>query len=234
MPPLGEFADVGSARRVFELLGPAGCGKSTLLATLRERSPDVCTELSIWGQPRRALAQTALHLLPVLVASCLERSPIRPNEFLQMVRVDCLRRRVARALAQSRTPLVMDEGPLFALAWLEVFFGSLPGAERRAWRHASVTAWAELLGGVIHLDAADQELTRRIRRRRKAHPMKRASDEEIARFSQRFRSAFRSLLREIAAVRPDLRVARRRTDTARDAEETRPLTRTFAGVSPGD
>jgi energy-coupling factor transporter ATP-binding protein EcfA2 len=234
MPPFAGFDDTSASRRVYELLGPAGCGKSTLLATLRDRTPRVSTEMSIWGQPRIALARTAIGLLPVLIASVLERAPLRPAEFLQMVRVDCLRDRVRRVLGASRTPLVMDEGPLFALAWLEVFFGALPGSERKAWRHQSVSAWSELLGGVIQLDAADQEITRRIRRRRKAHPMKGATDEEIARFSQQFRSAFRSLLRELATVRPDLRVARRRTDATPREEVTRVLPGALAAVSADD
>jgi energy-coupling factor transporter ATP-binding protein EcfA2 len=231
MPHITGLGAIAETQRVVELLGPAGCGKSTLLASMRDRTPRVCTEFSIWGQPRTALAATALRLLPVLFASWVERAPLRPNEFLQMVRVDCLCRRVRRLLGTSRTPLVMDEGPLFALAWLEVFFGSLPGRQRREWRQESVAEWSALLGGVIQLDAADAELTRRIRRRRKAHPMKDATDEEIARFSRQFRVAFRDLLRAIAVHRPDLRVARRRTDADRATEETRVLPRTQAAVS---
>lgn len=231
MPPFSSLGVDATPQRVVELLGPAGCGKSTLLASLRDRTPRVNTEYSIWGQPRIALAATAIRLLPVFMASCVERAPLRPSEFLQMIRVDCLCRRVRQALADPRLSLVMDEGPLFALAWLEVFFGSLPGTQRREWRHESVAEWSGLLGGVIQLDASDAELTRRIRRRRKAHPMKGATDEEIARFSQQFRTAFRDLLRTLALHRPDLRVARRRTDVGTGNEETRVLSRSLAGAS---
>ena len=233
MVPLSAFDLGNGSQRVVELLGPAGCGKSTLLASMRNSSTRLRTDLSIWGRPRLALAATVVRLLPTLAASFVERTPLRAAEFMQMVRIECLWRQVRAIVRTSREPLVMDEGPLFAFAWLEVFFGALPGTRRRRWRHESLAAWSELFCGVIMLDASDQELTRRIRRRRKAHIMKQANDEEVARFSEQFRAAFRSLLRELALLRPDLRIARRRTDAA-GAEETRVIARSFAGSTAGD
>ncbi|HSA55381.1 MAG TPA: hypothetical protein VLE53_06730, partial [Gemmatimonadaceae bacterium] len=103
---------------------------------------------------------------------------------------------------------------VFALAWLEVFFGRHDATFTR-WRHATLCDWGTRLVAVIRLDADEAELARRIRERAQPHPVKTHSDPEIARFTARYRHAFDRVLRELRAV-GNVTVVDLRTDEAGD------------------
>ncbi len=203
--------------RVVELIGPAGSGKSTLVRTLsrrfdrvpvrHSRSPD--GTLGLWGQPRSLLLRGAVGLLPLAFTTLLEGRPLRPSEFAHMVRIDALTRRLRRARRDAA--LLIDEGAVFGLTWLRVTYGAGRSRARDAWCARTVAEWARTLTAVVQLDAADDELARRIRGRAKSHPVKDATDEEIRRFSAVFRRCFAEVLHELRNARP-VPVVRLRTD----------------------
>ena len=124
---------------IVELVGPAGAGKSTLAGQLRRRDPSVRADLSLWGLPRLRLIVSALRLLPTMIGTLLSGRPLHWGEIAQMIRLDTLQRVVE--ITRRRTPIILlDEGPVFALSWLDQFYAR-NDRDRvfRTWRRDTLT-----------------------------------------------------------------------------------------------
>jgi len=185
---------------VVELVGPAGAGKTTLAQGVSNRDGSVRAGLSLWGLPRQQLLESAVALLPTIVGSLFRSAPKRLTwaEIAQMIRLGALRRVVRRESTKHRV-ILLDEGPIFALSWMDVFFAR--NGDRAAppgWRRRMVTDWASLLDVVVFIDASDSTLAQRIRTREKPHMVKDRSDEEIYGFSAGFRKAFDRVVAEMS------------------------------------
>jgi shikimate kinase len=185
---------------VIELVGPAGAGKSSVMAVLRRGHPRIRTDLSLWGLPRTRLLTCLPPLVPTLARAAWARRPLSAAEAAQMVRADALERTVAGALQPTHQAIVLDEGAVFALAWMEVFFGRPGSVARAQWRRHALARWAAHLDAVVWLDAEDATLARRIRARAKPHLVKRWSDADILCFTERFRRAFERAVSHLTAV----------------------------------
>ncbi|HXV85057.1 MAG TPA: hypothetical protein VD793_00080 [Gemmatimonadales bacterium] len=174
--------------RLVELVGPAGAGKSTLARALPARDWDMAG-LTLWGLPRRFLLAAALALIPTAARAALRGRPLRWGELVQMARLGALRREVRRTVARGDRLILLDEGPVFGLGWLEVFFPRNGDTAREAWRHRTVRTWAACLDLVVQVDAPDSVLADRIRTRAKPHMVKHRPDDEVFGFTARFRRA---------------------------------------------
>ena len=183
---------------IVELVGPAGAGKSTLAEGVSSTDKTVRAGLGLWGLPRPDLLRSALALIPTIIAAALAggRSRLRWGEAAQMIRLGALRRAVRRESTQHRV-ILLDEGPVFALSWLEVFFARNGERVRGAWRRRAIAEWAALLDVVVFIDASDSTLAQRIRTREKPHGLKAGSDAEIFGFSAGFRKAFDRVISEM-------------------------------------
>jgi shikimate kinase len=183
---------------IVELVGPAGAGKSTLAKGVSKQDATVRAGLSLWGLPRPQLFESALALIPTAIGALLRggRARLKWGEMAQMVRLGALRRVVRREAAKHRV-ILLDEGPVFALSWLDVFFAR-NGDRAAGWRRRMVADWASLLDVVVFIDASDSTLAQRIRTREKEHMVKERSDEEIYGFSAGFRKAFDRVIAEIS------------------------------------
>lgn len=211
----------GARPCVVELLGPAGSGKSTLRESLLADRARYGGALTVWGLPRRHLASGAVTVAPVAAAAALAGQPLGRRELAQMIRLEALRDAADevcdRGVSDGVERLVlMDEGPLFGLAWLDVLFGRRDAGFTR-WRRQALQDWGARLVAVVRLDAADAVLACRIRARAQAHPVKGHSDAEIERFTDRFRRAFDRVLAELDAEAP-VRVVHLRTDDTPGAQ----------------
>ena len=188
---------------VVELIGPAGAGKSSVLRAMRQLNPRVRTDLHLWGLPRGLLLAAGARQLPRAVGRALwRRRPLAWDELVQMVRVEALERSLAQLDDPRTRSVVLDEGPVFALGWMEVFY---PGNGTRAiapWRRHAIAAWRDALDAIVFLDAPDTTLIRRIRTRPKPHMVKDWPDADIRDFTARFRTAFVHALAELAEARP--------------------------------
>jgi hypothetical protein len=185
---------------LVELVGPAGAGKSTLAAVLPAADPRLRTGPSVWGLPRFDQICAAISLLPVATAAALSGHPFRGAELAQMMRLVALRRVLARTASGDIRVILLDEGPVFGLAWLEVFFESNGARFRNGWRRRARAEWAGRLDGVVRLDADDPALARRIRTRTKPHMVKHLPDGEISSFIARFRDAYDLVIGDMAAA----------------------------------
>ena len=118
---------------VVELVGPAGAGKTTLAQGVSAVDPTVRAGLSLWGLPRAKLLEATLPLLPTFMAAgVLPSRRLQWGEMAQMIRLGALRR-VVRDEARKHRVILLDEGPVFALSWLDVFFAR-NGDRAVAWR----------------------------------------------------------------------------------------------------
>ncbi|HYY60348.1 MAG TPA: hypothetical protein VE756_03065 [Burkholderiales bacterium] len=182
---------------VVELVGPAGAGKTTLAQGVSAVDSTVRSGLSLWGLPRRRLTRSALALVPTILGATFNRTPLRPGEMGQMIRLGALRSVVEEEATRHRV-IILDEGPVFALSWLDVFFSRNGEPVPAAWRRRVVAEWARLLDVVVFIDASDITLADRIRTREKPHMVKGLPDEEIFGFSAGFRRAFERAIEELA------------------------------------
>jgi hypothetical protein len=182
---------------IVELVGPAGAGKTTLARGASEVDSTIKSGLSLWGLPKRRLLSSAIALLPTIVSAGVNRSPLTAGEIGQMIRLGALRQVVADEAEQHRV-IILDEGPVFALSWLDVFFARNGDHVPAAWRRRVIAQWAPLLDVVVFIDATDITLAHRIRTRDKPHMVKDLSDAEIFGFSDGFRRAFERTIGELA------------------------------------
>jgi hypothetical protein len=180
-----------------ELVGPAGAGKTTLAHGVSAVDSTVRSGLSLWGLPRRRLMQSAIALLPTILGAGINRSPLSAGEIAQMVRLGALRRVVESEAVRHRV-ILLDEGPVFALSWLDVFFSRNGDHVPASWRRRVIAEWATLLDVVVFIDASDLTLANRIREREKPHMVKNLPDAEIFGFAAGFRRAFERAIGELS------------------------------------
>jgi hypothetical protein len=180
-----------------ELVGPAGAGKTTLAHGVSAVDSTVRSGLSLWGLPRRRLMQSAIALLPTILGAGINRSPLSAGEIAQMVRLGALRRVVESEAVRHRV-ILLDEGPVFALSWLDVFFSRNGDHVPASWRRRVISEWATLLDVVVFIDASDLTLANRIREREKPHMVKNLPDAEIFGFAAGFRRAFERAIGELS------------------------------------
>jgi hypothetical protein len=119
-----------------------------------------------------------------------------------MIRLGALRHALERAATRGVRLIVLDEGPVFALSWLDVFHPRYDDPVWNQWRARTLREWAHRLDAVVRIDADDQVLAQRIRSRAKPHPVKLSPDHEIFHFLRRFRRAFDRVIAELAAAGP--------------------------------
>lgn len=181
---------------IVELVGPAGAGKTSLAQDVSATDATVRSGLSLWGLPRRDLVASALALAPTVVSAALHGTRLRAGELAQMIRLGALRRVVGHEAGRHRI-ILLDEGPVFALSWLDVFFKRNGERVPASWRRRVVADWARLLDVVVFIDASDVTLAQRIRTRDKPHMVKDRSDAEIFGFAAGFRKAFDRVISEL-------------------------------------
>lgn len=197
--------------RTVEIIGPAGAGKSTLTSALLACHTYSTVGVGLWNLPRRQLLATALELTPRAARAALASRGFHHSELAQMLRIGALRRVVERTRRCGADLIVMDEGPVFGLTWLDVFFSRNGDREAAAWRQRVVETWAAHLDAIVWVDAADETIMHRIRTREKPHPVKQSTDREILGFTARFRVAFEGVVHDLARARR-LQIMKIRTD----------------------
>jgi hypothetical protein len=180
-------------------VGPAGAGKSTIAAAVCARDPRLLGPVGVWGLPFSVLLPSALRLVPVWVAGAVRGRAPSWDALAQMIRLEALRRVVDRASGE-RGAILLDEGPVFGLGYLEVFFPANGDRFARSWRERVLREWADRLDLVIVIDAANPVLEARIRSREKRHLVKHQEPAAIHAFSEHYRRVLSTLVEAMAAI----------------------------------
>jgi hypothetical protein len=223
---------VQQAGLLVELVGPAGCGKSTVARALAAQ--DRTTWTSIWGQPKLRHVVSGLLVAPTCLALCRRSHSLVLTECGQLIRLKSLQQAVRSVGLANQRLVVLDEGPVFSLAWLLGFGHESLRRNMGPWWRAAVHQWAETLDAVVILDAPDATLARRIRMREEQHQMKDGTNHEIRDFLARWRSAFEHVLAAFASTRrgpPVLRLSTEHEPADRIASR---LLAAFQGARDGN
>lgn len=182
---------------VVELVGPAGAGKSTLAKALNARGQT--PRASIWGLPALHHLVNGLLLLPTCLTLCRNSRSFLFEECKYIVRLKTLHQVLRGVTSANCRLVVLDEGPVFALAWLFGFGHEIvrcPSAGQ--WWRTALNEWAMTIDAVVFVDAPDPVLARRIRMRDEPHRMKDGTDQEICQFIARWRTALEHVIAELA------------------------------------
>ena len=100
-----------------------------------------------------------------------------------------------RQASNNSTIALLDQGPVFMLAWLyRLGLENLKGQSTRKWWNSAYKRWADTLDMVIWLDASDVTLVERVRARERSHGIKEKSDPEAFEFLARWRAAYEQVL----------------------------------------
>jgi hypothetical protein len=192
-----------SGPRRIEIAGVAGSGKSTLTRTLvagRDGwrvADSLHTRLHAhWPY----LAHSASGLLP-LVGTTLRRRPVLSWEEIKFAIYVSEWHRYLRKREAEPGVVLLDQGPVFALARL--LWGQKPatrGEPFGAWMDAMLRRWSDELDLVVWLDAPDQVLHERIRGREQRHEAKGKPEPDAVALLGTHRRAYRSVLAPIARV----------------------------------
>lgn len=191
---------------VVEVVGPAGVGKTTLTVDLEARGRAV--RGTMWFLPKPLLAQNTLRQVPRALAWYRDTGALLWQEVKHLARLDALHAFLHQYHWNGTRLVILDEGPVYVLSWLQVqgheYFRSRPDA----WWRAALERWARSLDAVVVLDAPDSVLASRIRRREKPHLMKDRSAAEVSAFLEAYRVASEHVLRclEAAGGPPVLRL----------------------------
>lgn len=185
---------------IVELVGAAGTGKSVLSQALARR-PEVM-RASVWKLPRARWLYNAVRSVPTLMALCLRTRALPWADMRYMVRLRTLHHLLTSRRTRRVPFVVLDEGPVFALAWLQLFGdpGVGEGDAMAGWRRQVVREWARTVDVVVLLDAPDTVLAGRIRAREQSHRVKGGSDTEISRFATAYRQAFGKVIAALTAA----------------------------------
>jgi thymidylate kinase len=195
-------------RLTIEIVGVAGSGKSTLARTLRTGygcsiADSLHTRLpSHWPY--------VLHGLPTLgplFAASVRRSPALSWDEVKFVVYVAEWSRFLRAERGEReTTIVLDQGPIFALACL--LWGRKPVTRSTRfdeWQQRMSERWSLELDAIVLLDAPDETLLTRIDERGQRHDVKGASRPEGLELVDRHRDAYGRVLERIESLgRPQL------------------------------
>lgn len=204
--------------RIVEIVGPAGAGKTSLCQVLSRSNqsirlgsfPDVRrignAPFFFWNslQISRALLGLPRHMSRKLTRRELAWLSIL-NGWPGILQTE---------LNKNGSVTLLDQGPVYLLTETREFGPEYLSGEAadNLWQ-ALYSRWTHTLDMIVWLDAADSDLTKRIRGRDKGHPVKDESIETVLEFLVCYRNAYERTISRLVTNHPDLKILR--FDTSR-------------------
>lgn len=209
----------------IEIVGVAGTGKSTLARALADRSSGNRIADSLHTRTRAHWAYVA-HSLPVVLPLIARSARARPaldwEETKFIVYVTEWRRFLRGDSRDDSGLLILDQGPLFALARL--LWGRKPVTATREferWLDEQVAGWSLELDAIVWLVAPEEVLFERINERGQEHEAKGRSLHECLDVLSAHQNAYEALSERLEALGrpPILRFDTSLMSSTRIAEE---------------
>jgi AAA domain len=190
--------------QTIEIVGVAGTGKSTLARTLADRDPGNRIADSLHTKTSAHWAYVA-HSIPQVLPLVARSARVRPafdwEETKFIVYVTEWRRFLRRDCPSDSGLVVLDQGPIFALARL--LWGRKPVTVTREferWVDEQVAGWSIDLDGIVRLVAPEEVLLERINGREQDHEAKGRSARESLDVLQAHQNAYGVLFERLEAL----------------------------------
>ena len=188
---------------MVELVGVAGAGKSSLSRGLIQSDGRFVQGANLEVRKLRHMPfffMNSIFLLPNLLRGSLSGRWFTWQEIKMMVYLQGWHHVLERRSSSDRV-VVLDQGPVFQLAWLRHYDpGNFGSPDLGAWWDEMLRRWATRLDLVIWLDAPDATLLSRIRGRTSWHVLKDMSEQEGLRFLAGFRRSYEEVITKFAAM----------------------------------
>lgn len=209
--------------RIVEIIGPAGAGKTTLCNMLSRYGSDI--RLGNFPDVRKVTNALffilyGTRLIPALIdISRHYGGRLSRREFAWLAILNGWSNVLQRELKRNNDIILLDQGPVYLLTETSEFgpeYLRRKTAAKLLWQDL-YSRWADVLDVVVWLDAADTDLTERIRRREKGHPVKDRSIETTFEFLVCYRRAYERTISRLLANHPGLKILR--FDTSRTSPQ---------------
>jgi deoxyadenosine/deoxycytidine kinase len=194
-------ATIRTKSLVAEIVGPAGAGKTTLIRAFRQREQEVGAGIRL-RRPRYMplFASDTLALLPTLLRMTQVRQTPSYKELVRMVYLTVSRRVIQQQATSSPKAIILDQGPVFQLAWLQSFGpGSRQSPDFEEWWNSTLRQWTSVLDLVIQLDAPNADLLKRIRARNSWHKIQEQPEQRAYLFIEQYRACYGRIISEMMA-----------------------------------
>jgi len=198
--------------RIVEIVGPAGAGKTTLCQALRYGNNSI--HLSDFPDVRKISTAPFFIWNGLQIASTLlglvqhNSRKLTRREFAWLSILNGWPAVLQRELKNNKA-MILDQGPVYLLTETSEFGPEFLKTKKakKLWR-CLYSRWAGMLNMIVWLDAADNDLLKRIRSREKDHVVKKESIETAFEFLACYRMAYERTISNLSAIQPGLYVLR--------------------------
>jgi thymidylate kinase len=165
----------------IEILGPPGSGKTALIEALQDSERDIIQVSIYWRKPENLSVgvRSAFSVAPVIFDGA-SNSGLSLKRVMWMIRLQAALQIFHRKAVTPPSIVTFDQGPVYTMVRLEQMALAAPeGSRLRRWWELKLDEWAQTLNLLVLLDAPNDVLIERIRRRSKSHVAKTQSDEAV-------------------------------------------------------